>query len=111
MPKNGPLNTPFESPLMSTPDPGESSLAGMQGGYPMDSTVPQGSSAGLVTSPFENPIMSPRSDYKETPNTSGMGQRVDQVGGLKDDPGRGATVAVAGGVATPNTPAGNIDKQ
>lgn len=109
MPKNGPLTTPFESPLMSTPDPGQNTLAGMTGGYPMDG-VASGSGRGLVTSPFENPIMPPRSDYKETPNSSELPLQITQVGGLQDDPGRGATVGTAAGVATPNTPAGNMAK-
>lgn len=109
MPKNGPLNTPFETPLMSTPSPGDSTLAGMTGGYPMDG-LNSGSSAGLVSTPFESPIAQPRTDYKETPNSSELPAQVTQVGGLKDDPGRGAIVTGLSGVATPNTPAGNIDK-
>lgn len=106
--KNGPLTTPFENPLVSTPAPSEGTLAGLTGGYEMS----QGAGdKGLVTSPFEKPLTTGPDGQKETPNMSELPLQITDMGGIQNAPARGSTVEIAGGVTTPNTPAGNIDKK
>jgi hypothetical protein len=99
MPSNGPLNTPYESPGVATPGPGESTLADLTGGYDMN----QGSGAGLLSSPFTGPFTTPP-DQKETANSSDLPLQMQTMGPFAGAPARGARVEVADGVASPSTP-------
>jgi hypothetical protein len=104
MPQNGPINSPFGNPLVSTPD---ASSATMRGG---DWTLNDNAGAGgkgLTGTPFESPMVS-APGQSETPNSGGIPPLWDTVGGIPDAPAPGSTAAVADGVATPNTPVGNM---
>lgn len=88
MAKNGPLTTPFDNPLMSTPDPSEATMAGTSGGF----TLPDAPT--------------------ETPNMSELPLLPTTVGGLKDAPAPGTSVEIAGGVTAPGIPImSGIDKK
>lgn len=101
MGKNGPLTTPYENGIVSAPDVGESNTRGAGVSLNTDG------GAGLQGTPFESPLMAtPGQDA--TPNSSGIPNTWTTVGGIPNDPGAGSTAAVADGVATPNTPAGNM---
>ncbi len=101
MAMNGPLRTPFDSPLVSTPDVGASTVRGA------GVTLNTDGAAGLQNTPFEKPLVSSPSQ-EPTANSSGIPADWLTVGSIPNDPGAGATAAVADGVATPNTPAGNM---
>lgn len=95
MPMNGPLNTPYENPLMSTPGAGEASM----GQSPQ--TFNEGGSGGLVNSPFESPITKDTS----TGATGNMSElpavQPGVVQGVPDAPAANTQVSVEPGVASP----------
>jgi len=67
----------------------------------------EGGGQGLTGTPFESPIM-PTPGQAADANSSGIPNVSVMVGGIPDAPAPGSTAAVADGVATPNTPAGNM---
>lgn len=101
MNSNGPLSTPFSDPLVSTPDVGESTRRGS------GVSLNEGGGPGLQNTPFEKPLVS-SPGQAATANSSGIPTDWLTDGGIPNDPGAGSTAAVADGVATPNTPAGNM---
>jgi len=101
MSMNGPLRTPFDAPLVSTPDVGEATKGGS--GVTLSDT----GGPGLQGTPFEKPLVSSPSQ-SPTGNTSGIPADWLTVGNIPNAPAPGTTAAVADGVATPNTPAGNM---
>lgn len=80
MSKNGPLQTPFEDPCITTPSASGGTLIGTSGGY------------SLPDAPTE------------TANMSELGPLVTTVGGLQDAPAPGTIVQVDPAVAAPNVP-------
>lgn len=95
------LNSPFENPIMGAPSVGEATTQGSQ------ATVNMGSGGqGLTGVPFEKPIAA-NPGTSPTPNSSGIPNTWLTTGGIPNDPGTGPA-AVADGVATPNTPVGNM---
>lgn len=101
MATNGPLNTPFGDPLVGTPSPSEATRQG--GGVSLN----EGGAAGLQGTPFERPIAR-NPGTAATANSSEIPNDWLTDGGIPNAPAPGSTAAVAGGVATPNTPAGNM---
>lgn len=106
MAQNGPLRTAFDNPLMSTPDVGEATRRGEPATL---SNTQDGSSAkGLYATPFGKPLVTPPMNGDPTPNAK-SGIPTDWLTEpVKDAPGVGETAAVADGIATPNTPVGNM---
>lgn len=100
MPKNGPLSSPYETPLVPTPDVGEATTRGA------GITLNTDGAAGLQGSPFQSPLV-PTPGQDPTSNTSGIPSTWTTVGNIPDDPGQG-TAASVDGVNSPNTPAGNM---
>lgn len=94
MPKNGPLSTPFEQPLVSTPSGSDGTLR--------DGTMSlnEGASSGLVSTPFQSPMVT-APGTSETANTSELPPHSDYVGGIPDAPAPGSQVDIAGKVASP----------
>lgn len=78
----GLTGTPFESPIMSAPDPSEATTAASKGGYDLG----EGS-------------------QKETPNMSGLPPQVT-ITDVKDGPAANSTVQVS--IDSPMPAAGNI---
>ncbi len=102
MSMNGPIRTGYDNGIVPTPDVGESTRRGSD--VP---SLPEGGGQGLTGTPFESPIM-PTPGQGATANSSGIPTDWVTEGGIPNDPGPGSTAAVANGVATPNTPAGNM---
>lgn len=79
-------NSPFANPACPTPSGGDSTLAGLRGGY----------------------------DYadmpKETPNQSELGPQINFIA-VKDGPARDSLVHVEPGVASPAVPTAPMDKR
>jgi hypothetical protein len=98
---NGPISTPYGSPLVSTPDVGEATTKGN------GVTLNEDGAAGLQGTPFENPLMTAPGQAASA-NSSGIPAPWTTTGGIPNAPADGATAAVADGVATPMTPAANI---
>ena len=95
MSMNGPLSTPFDSPLVSTPAPGEATTNGGNSGYDLN----QGDGkSGLVSSPFagNSPFTSP-SGQSPTPNRSELPNPITFTGPIADAPAPGAQELVVGG--------------
>lgn len=103
MPTNGPLNTPFGSPLVSPPDPG----SGTMRGSPVE-VQDNASGQGLTGTPFERPLAGSSMSPGETSNSGGLPTHFDTVGNIPGAPAVGTVAGVADGVATPNTPVGNM---
>jgi hypothetical protein len=101
MASNGPLSTPYGSPLVGTPDVGEATTQGS------GVSLNENGAAGLQGTPFEKPIAA-TPGQAPTSNTSGIPNTWTTTGGIPNAPADGSTAAVADGVATPNTPAGNM---
>ena len=101
MATNGPLRTAYDNGIVPTPDVGESTARGA--GVSLNDAGP----AALQNTPFEKPLVSSPSQ-EPTANASGIPNDWLTVGGIPNDPGVGSTAAVADGVATPNTPVGNM---
>lgn len=101
MPSNGPLKTPYDNPLIATPSPGEATAKGS------GVTLNEGSASGLQGTPFEKPLVATPSQAP-TGNSSEIPNTWTTTGGIPDAPAEGSTAEVAGKVATPNTPAGNM---
>jgi hypothetical protein len=85
MARKEPVCSPFENPACPTPDEGSGELGGQFGGY------------DLTDMP------------KETANMSGL-RTLNSTLSVKEGPAPWSGVEIAGGVSTPTTPAGNIDK-
>lgn len=101
MSMNGPLRTAFDNPLVSTPDVGEASRRGSP--VSLNDSGP----VALQNTPFEKPLVTAPSG-EATANSSGIPNDWLTDGGIPNAPAPGSTAAVADGVATPNTPAGNM---
>ena len=101
MPSNGPISTPYANPLVSTPDVGEATTRGS------GVSLNEGGAAGLTGVPFQQPLVSAPGQAPAS-NSSGIPNTWTTTGGIPNAPADGSTAAVADGVATPNTPAGNI---
>lgn len=101
MSMNGPLRTPYDNGIVGTPDVGEASRKGE--GVSLNESGGQ----GLTGTPFEKPLMS-TPGQSPTANSSGIPNDWLTDGGIPNAPAPGSTAAVADGVATPNTPAGNM---
>ena len=101
MAMNGPIRTPYDDGIVATPDVGEANTRGS------GITLNEDGAAGLQGTPYESPLMGAPGQAPSS-NSSGIPNTWNTVGGIPNDPGAGSTAAVADGVATPNTPAGNM---
>jgi hypothetical protein len=101
MSMNGPLRTGYDNGIVPTPDVGESTRRGE------GVSLPEGGGQGLTGTPFEKPLMATPSG-SPTGNASGIPNDWLTDGGIPNAPSPGSTASVADGVATPNTPAGNM---
>ncbi len=101
MPMNGPLNTPYDSPLVGTPGVGEANTKGEDVSLNLDGAV------GLTGTPFEKPLTTAPSQ-DATGNTSGIPDFWNTVGGIPDAPAPGTQVVVIGEVKSPNIPVADI---
>ncbi len=87
----GDLQTPYEDAVISGVDQGGVDTS-PRGGRAVANPV---SGPGLVSSPFDEPVMPSLTNQGETPNTaSGLALRVDGVRLGAGDPGEGGTIAI-----------------
>ena len=99
MAMNGPIKTPYEGPLVSTPDVGEATTRGS------GVTLNEGGAAGLQGTPFQQPLAG-TPGQAPTANSSGVPNTWTTTGGVPNAPADGSHVESS--VTSPNTPSAGL---